>query len=218
MKVVVAVLSYNRLALWERTVASLKLTEHPFDLVLYDNGSTDGTAERVAALGGVCNQTDNHWIGHGFRECARLALEHEPDLLLLSADDYEYQEDWLTRLVAFWEAAPAKVAICSCHIYDVFRWNRILGADTYGGQRALRRLTLAGDNWSFRPELWSEIEAMIPDNGHKYDKRVSRALNVQGCTLYELDLATHIGAGHRLWTNEPVAIGTPIDREGWGLA
>jgi len=217
MKVAVAVLSYNRLGLWTRTLDSLKRTDYPFEMVLYDNGSTDGTAEKVAALGGICNQTDNHWIGHGFRECTRLALEHEPDLILLSGDDYEYKEGWLEKLVAFWEAAPADVALCSCHIYEVFRWNAILGAETFGQQRALRRQTLAGDNWSFRSALWSEIEMLIPDDGHKYDKDVSRTLTRRGCKLYELDLATHIGAGHRIWTHAPVAVGKPVDRAAWGL-
>ena len=217
MKVAVAVLSYNRLALWKRTIASLKQTYNPFDLVLYDNGSTDGTAEQVAELGGICNRTNNHKIGHGFRECAKWALEYEPDLILLSADDYEYRQGWLERLVAFWTAAPSAVALCSCDIAPVYRWNAVLGAETYGGQLALFRATLAGDNWSFRSQLWPMVDPMIPAYSHKYDKNVCRLLRAQGRTTCELDLATHIGVGHRTWTKEPVAVGRPVDKNRWGL-
>jgi len=43
-------------------------------------------------------------------------------------------------------------------------------------------------------------------------------LNAQHRKLYELHLTTHIGAGHRLWTNAPEAIGKPVDYVAWGLA
>ena len=99
MRVVVAVLSYNRLELWRRTMDSIYRTSYPFELVLFDNGSTDGTEQEVAALGGVCNDSDNHWIGHGFRESVKLAMAHEPDMIIFSADDYEYREGWLEELV-----------------------------------------------------------------------------------------------------------------------
>lgn len=199
MKVAVAVLSYNRLDLFERTVASLYRTKCPFNLVLYDNGSSDGTERRVAALGGTCNSTANHTIGHGVRSAVELALGHEPDLLVLSADDYEYHEDWLERLVRFWEEAPRNVAICTLSIEPAYHWTPVLAVHSIGGQVVLQRRTVPGANWSFRAALWSEIGAAIPDGSHKYDHQVCARLNGAGRWLCALPLAEHIGEKRRSW-------------------
>ncbi len=205
--------------MWERTIASLQRTEHPFDLVLFDNGSTDGTEKRVAEMGGVCNTTDNHWIGHGFREAVELALETEPDLILFSADDYEYLDGWLERLVAFWDKASKDVGIVSCHLEPHFRWNGILDVVDVGEKRALWRDTVPGSNWSFRPSLWSLLKSRVPDNAHKYDKKTCRWLRAEhGLMTCAMDLARHIGDRERAWTNDLFPEADLVDKELWGLS
>ncbi|HUV94567.1 MAG TPA: glycosyltransferase family A protein [Anaerolineae bacterium] len=199
MKVALAILSYNRLDLWERTLASLYQGGYPFGLVLYDNGSSDGTERRVAELGGICNCTKNHTIGHGVRSAVGLALRHKPDIIVLSADDYEYHQGWLERLVRFWEAAPQPVAICTLSIEPAYEWTPVLAVHSIGEQVVLQRRTVPGANWSFRAALWPQLEPMIPDNAHKYDHRLCAELNAQGCWLCALPLAEHIGENRRSW-------------------
>jgi len=199
MKVVAAVLSYNRRALWKRTVKSLDRSTLPLELVFYDNGSSDGTEALVVQRGGVCNKTGNHSIGHGVRAAVGLALNRRPELVLLSGDDYEYHDRWLEHLVAFWRAAPADVAICTLSIEPAYHWSPVLSTKVIGGQVVLVRRTVPGANWSFRPGLWGEIESLIPDNSHKYDHRVCAALNEAGRWLCALPLAEHIGEGRRSW-------------------
>lgn len=217
MKVAVAVLSYNRLGLWERTVASLQRTKHPFALVLYDNGSTDGTERRVAELGGICNTSGNHWIGHGFREAVQAALATKPELIVFTGDDYVFRSWWLERLTAFWAAAPADVAIASLSISEMFRWNGIERAVTYGGQRGLVRASVPGASWSFRASLWPTIASRVPDDAHAYDKRVGNWLRSRGKLLCELNLAEHTGREQRAWTSRAYPDVPQVDFEKWGL-
>lgn len=198
MKLVVAVLSYNRRALWKRTVKSLERTNLPFKLLFYDNGSHDGTEILVARRGGVCNQTSNHTIGHGARAAVGLALKHRPDLILLTGDDYEYHERWLDCLLAFWKAAPPEVAICTLNIAPAYRWSPVLSTKVIGGQVVLVRGMIPGANWSFRPKLWREIGPMVPDDSNQYDKRVAAYLKDRGRWLCALPLAEHIGEGRRI--------------------
>lgn len=199
MKVVAAVLSYNRRALWKRTVKSLDRSTLPLELVFYDNGSSDGTEALVDQRGGVCNKTDNHTIGHGVRAAMALALKRRPDLVLLTGDDYEYHDRWLERLLAFWAVASPKVAICTLSIEPAYHWSPVIRTKVIGGQVVLVRRTVPGANWSFRPELWREIGPMVPENSHKYDHRICAHLNAQGRWLCALPLAEHIGEGRRSW-------------------
>ena len=200
MRVTVAVLTYNREDLFRRTIASLKRTQRPYERVIVDNGSTDGTAKLVAKMpGGICNQDGNRTIGHGLRLAMQAAMQTEPELVLFTADDYLYCSGWLERLVDFWENAPAKAGLCTLAVEPTYHWNTIYDARQCGGQWALRRRTVPGANWSFRASLWAEIAPMVPDDSHKYDHQVCGALQEAGYGLYALPLAEHMGAGRRSW-------------------
>lgn len=217
MKVVVALLTYNRLDLFSQTIASLRRTNVSFELLPVDNGSTDGTAERVRELGGICDGAENHTIGHGFRIAVTAALERDPDLLVFSGDDYEYHDGWLERLLAFWNDPPADVDICGCHLEPVYGWNKPLGTVESGGQRALVRATVEGASWTFLPSLWNRIEQWIPDHSHHYDKRICRELRQAGRRICVLPVAEHIGDGRRVWSDKRRPRGQSVDREKWGI-
>jgi len=201
MKVCVAVLTYNRIDLFRQTIESLKKTEMHYTRVILDNGSTDGTAKLVASMaGGICNQDGNRAIGHGVRLAIEAAMETEPDVVLLTADDYLYAPNWLERLIWFWAAAPENVALCSAVVEPIYHWNTILDAREIGVW-ALQRRTVPGANWSFRASLWPELNSMIPDNRHSYDRRVCETLQERGYRIYAVPLAEHAGAGRRSWKN-----------------
>jgi len=125
VRVAVALLTWNRLELFKRTFKSLMKGDYPFDLCIVDNGSTDGTAKEVAKLGGYCNTGRNHTAGHGMNLAIEAALKYDPDLVVFTADDYEYKGDWLKRLVAFWQEAPGNVALVSCNLEPVYGWNTV---------------------------------------------------------------------------------------------
>lgn len=204
MKIVAGVLSHDRFKLWRRTVKSLDQAVVPpgceFELLLYDNGSSDGRMlDYVGRRGGMFNYGRNHTIGHGFRTLAGAALKLEPDVVVLSGDDYEYRPDWLEGLVDFWKAAPEDIGICTLAIEPEYHWTPILGVHEIGGQVVQERKTVPGANWSFRPKLWAEIEGMIPNDSHKYDHAVCKYLRDNGRWLGAIDLAVHIGEGQRSW-------------------
>lgn len=199
MKVVVALLTYNRKDFYKRTLHSLKQTKLPFDLIPVDNGSTDGTAGLVRGQKGFCNTDGNRTIGHGFRLAMGLALARKPDIVLFTADDYFYCPGWLEHLTEFWENAPKHAALCSLTMEPPYRWNTILGALHIGGCWVVERHTVPGANWSFRAGLWRQLEPLIPDDSHHYDRRVCEALRKKGGRIYALPLAEHLGAGSRSW-------------------
>lgn len=200
MKIVIGVLSYNRFSLWRCTIKSLDLSGGGFDLLLYDNGSTDVRMRQyIQERGGILNSTPNHTIGHGFRALARRALAMKPDIVVLSGDDYEYRPGWAARLADFWQAAPPEVAICTLAVEPPYHWTPILETRGIGGEVVQLRRTVPGANWSFRPALWAEIDHLVPDNSHKYDHAVCAHLRDAGRWLCSVDLAVHIGEGQRSW-------------------
>jgi len=217
VNIAVAVLTYNRKSLFERTLASLKRTSVPYDLVLVDGGSTDGTAEMVAGMGGYCYTEQPSWIGATFHVAVELALETKPDLIMFTGDDYEYRIGWLEDLAAFWRKTLPAMALVSCHIEPAFRWNKVYGMLELNNRRALVRATLGGANWSFRPELWPLLKELVPKGSHKYDKDVCRKLYQQRYLCCAMDLAEHIGEGHRVWMDGPEPQGEPVDLVYWGL-
>lgn len=198
MKVAVAVLTYNRQPLFRQTIESLKQTALPYERVIVDNGSTDGTAALVAKMGGICNQ-DNRFIGHGLRVAMKAALRTKPDLVLFTADDYLYCRGWLENLVRWWENAPRNAGLATLNVEPVFHWNTILGVLQVDGLWSFERRTVPGACWSFRPALWPQIAPLVPDDSHKYDHRVCTELRASGWRLYALPLAEHAGAGQRTW-------------------
>ena len=216
MNIVVTVLTWNRKDLFERTIASMARTQVPHTLIAVDNSSTDGTAELVEQMGGICNRSGNHNTGLGFRLAVQAALAKKAELIVFSGDDFEYHEGWLERLVAFWEAAPQHVALCGMYIEAIYPHCPVWGVAEFGGQRALLRGTLPGASWSFRPWVWHQICDLVKDNSPYYDKRAAQRL-AKDYLLCQLDLSEHTGAGRRMWREGPEDPGIPVDRVQWNI-
>lgn len=215
-KVAVALLTYNRRHFFERTLASLAQAEYPFDLCVVDNGSVDGTAERVRELGGLVNESGNHAVGLGMNLAIGAAMKHDPDLMVFTADDYEYKPGWLRRLVNFWEAAPGDVVLTTCNIEPDYCWAFVTGTLDCGGERALVRNTVPGSNWTFRASDWPII-GPIPEFTGGEDIAVLEKLRKAGKRFCALDLAEHIGMKESAWGNQAWKGYPPLDKKKWGL-
>lgn len=92
-RILAIVLNYNNFGLTLEAVAAARAIDYPdYDLVVVDNGSTDGSAERLrAALPRVelIEHAPNEGISGGFNVGLRLALERGFDIALLISNDVE---------------------------------------------------------------------------------------------------------------------------------
>jgi GT2 family glycosyltransferase len=104
------VLNYNGLEVTRDTLRSLQAVDYPrFDLVMIDNGSTDGSWEAIGEeFPGVTRirVAENRGISWGLNHGIRYGLERDYDYLLLMNNDIEVAEDFLARLVEAGESDP----------------------------------------------------------------------------------------------------------------
>lgn len=216
LKIAIALLAYNRLGLLRRTVASIETAGYPYTLHAVDNGSTDGSAEYVAALGGVCNRDGNHTVGHGMNLAIGQALAAGPDWVLFTADDYEYTPGWLARLVPFLSEAPDTLKLICLNLEPVYPWNRITGTVQAGGLRGLLRQSIPGSNWLLRTADWPLIGPLAETTGGE-DLAVCRRLLEMQYDLAALDLCAHSGERCSAWGNQSWCLAAPLDKAAYGL-
>jgi len=222
MKLAVAVLTYNRQELFLRTLHSIQegLHQYPIlerELVVVDNGSTDGSAELLQGMiGGYCNTDGNHTVGHGMNLAITRALASKPDLVLFTADDYEYKPGWASKLARFWWWAPPEVALVCCNLEPDYDWNKPHQVVASGGEIALARESVPGSNWSFRASDWPLIGPLAETTGGE-DLAVCKRLRQAGRLLCALDLTEHIGERQSAWGNGSWRYARPLDRERWGI-
>ena len=106
-RVSVVVVSYNSRAYLERCLAALTAQEGPpFEIILVDNGSTDGSPEVAASFPGIRllrSPTNLHYTGGN-----NLAFAEAAGELLASVNvDTEVAPGWLAGLVAALDGDPA---------------------------------------------------------------------------------------------------------------
>ncbi len=109
-KVAAIVLSYNGKDVTLQALPSLVAMTYPsFDVVVADNGSTDGTREAVAAAFPAVIQVrseDNLGPAGGLNLGIDYAMERDYDYLLILNNDIEADPGMLTELVTAAEADP----------------------------------------------------------------------------------------------------------------
>ncbi len=119
------VLSYNGRDVTLEALASLRLTTYPdFDLVVADNGSTDGTKEAVAAAFPevtVVRSDDNLGPAGGLNLGIDYAMERDYDYLLILNNDIEVAPDMLSELM---QAAESDPTIGSVAPKAYYYWDR----------------------------------------------------------------------------------------------
>ena len=109
-RVAAIVVNYNGLEVTLQSIASLRRMTYPaFDLVVLDNGSTDGSGEAlVAAHPDLAHLriAENRGSSSGYAAGFRWALERGYDYLLLLNNDIEVEPEMLAELVAAAERDP----------------------------------------------------------------------------------------------------------------
>jgi N-acetylglucosaminyl-diphospho-decaprenol L-rhamnosyltransferase len=103
----VALVAYNRYDLTRSCLEHLAAQTREHRLLVCDNGSTDGTAERIAADrpdARIVRTQDNR----GFAQaCNAAAALDDADVLVLLNNDVDCRPDFLERVVAPLEVDPA---------------------------------------------------------------------------------------------------------------
>lgn len=110
MRAAVVILTYNSRGFLDECLASVARLTAPVDVVVADNGSTDGTLAHLRAHWPAVRALDlgRNW---GFAEGYNRALaEVTAEWLVLLNPDAQLAPDWLTRLLDF--AASQPQAVC----------------------------------------------------------------------------------------------------------
>jgi glycosyltransferase involved in cell wall biosynthesis len=121
-KLVLVMPAYNAGATLARTVAEIpKMVDQ---IILVDDGSTDGTAELALRLGlHTIVHERNRGYGANQKTCYREALSRGADIVVMVHPDYQYTP----KLV------PALAHCVSSGLYDVALGSRILGGRALAG-------------------------------------------------------------------------------------
>lgn len=209
MTVAVGLLTFNRLHLLKRTLYSIyNAPGYPFDLELVDGGSADPLqCAYVQVHGGVCLSIPT--VGESMNVVIGRCLEHDPDVVVFSADDYAYRPGWLRRLMAFWSAAPADIALASLNWEPSYAWNQVSQVLDVAGETALIRASVPGSSWSFRAAGWSLIGPVDHKTGGE-DLDTCARLRAAGKRLAALDLSEHIGERESAWGNQSWTVAQPL--------
>lgn len=207
MKVSIALLTYNRLDMLRLTLSSIVSEDYPHKLHILDGGSTDGSREFVRGMDGFCGGPGT--VGALMNQVIESALQDDPDLVVFSADDYVYRNNWLAYLVNFWKAAPPEIVIASANWEPSYPWNAVTASPSIGGLSVLIRDSVPGSSWTFRASEWPLIGPLADKTGGE-DLEVCKRLTDSGRKLAALNLSEHIGEKHSAWGNESWRIAKPL--------
>ena len=139
--VTVIVLTWNGLEYTKRCLESLRRnTANPqFQILVADNGSTDGTLDYLKSLDPV--ETLENGSNLGFTKGNNLAIAHcDPasDVILLNNDTEILQPDWIERMQAT-AYGDAKIGVVGCRLVNqqgcLLHAGTLLPVDTYWGQQ-----------------------------------------------------------------------------------
>ena len=124
MKILVIVVTYNGLRWLERCLGSVRASELPADLYVWDNDSTDGSADFVRGHfpeAKLVRSADNLGFAEANNRGMRYALERGYDYVYLLNQDAWVEPPTLGILVAAQKAHPAFGILSPLQMTDGFR-------------------------------------------------------------------------------------------------
>ena len=124
MKILVIVVTYNGLKWLDRCLGSVRASEVPADLYVWDNDSTDGSADFVASRfpeAKLVRSADNIFFAEANNMGFRYALDHGYDYVYLLNQDAWLAPDTLGTLVASSEAHPDYAVLSPLQMTDGFQ-------------------------------------------------------------------------------------------------
>lgn len=219
LSVGVGVLTFNHIEHgrqedFRRCWETIEKTGYPAAIHLLTNGSTDGTEDVVRELGGIVDDGNPKiWYGN----TRLIEAMGEVDLIVLSADDLEYEENWLRRLASFIAKAPEDIALFSAQMEPVWEWNTPRETLECGGEKGLVRDSVPGSSWVFRRRDWETWMGPFPSIMPGEDLEVCKRIKARGKRMVALDLVEHLGVERSAWGNQSHTTATPLDKEAWGL-
>ncbi len=99
LPVSILIANYNTREMIEQTVRKVQsLTPGEYELIIVDNGSTDGSAEYLRAATGVRALTLTRNIGHGKALDLATLFARGETLIALDSDAYPVADTWVARL------------------------------------------------------------------------------------------------------------------------
>lgn len=124
MKILVIVVTYNGLKWLDRCLGSVRASEVPADLYVWDNDSVDGSADFVAAHfpeAKLTRSADNLGFAEPNNMGMRYALEKGYDYVYLLNQDAWLEPSTLGTLVSFSEAYPEYGVLSPMQMTDGFK-------------------------------------------------------------------------------------------------
>ena len=124
MKILVIVVTYNGLRWLDRCLGSVRASEVPADLYVWDNGSADGSADFIAARfpeAKLTRSADNLGFAEPNNRGMRYALENGYDYVYLLNQDAWIEPSTLGTLVSFSEAHPEYGVLSPLQMTDGFK-------------------------------------------------------------------------------------------------
>lgn len=126
MKYAVIIVTYNRLTLLKECLAAIEGQRYPFDeIILVDNGSTDGTREYLTKYDKkesitILRHEQNRGGAYGFHVGIKEAEGHNVDWLLLIDDDAILDKDFLkiTNDFILDDKDPSLAYSCSVYTFN----------------------------------------------------------------------------------------------------
>lgn len=211
MRIAAGILCHNqeangRAELFDECLASVR-EAGPDALLVLDNGSTDGTADRVAALPeGLAHRGPISTCGYGMNVLGRTLVTADVDVIVMSNDDIVWQPDSFDRLRKLWDAAPEGLAIVSGLVEPTFAlpdrrpWNEVLGVTVIAGEKLWVRRSVPGGAWTFRRTMADRIFP-VPTFAGIDDVPTCERLAEQQLVVCAADMAVHAGVGMSTWGN-----------------
>jgi len=182
----VVVPAHNEVAVLGRTLSSLRAQDFPgpVEVVVVDNGSTDGTGDVARAAGVVVTEEPTRGVCAARQRGTELAVGQ----IVVSTDaDTVHPPDWLSRIDAAFRDDPGLVAVAGpCHYEDAPGWAGVLSRVAFAAVAATHAATgrvgyVTATNVAFRRAGFPGYDTSLTQGGDEVDllRRLKRQGRVQ---------------------------------------